>query len=122
MKNSRTHYTYKHHQLQRISPSTPTDQTIEIKSAYSLLCLIQVHRPAYLCRRRRVRRIEELEVQSQAFDGARGDTDEKGDFAVAARICCVFDVCADAGGVLGRDALAGDHDATYWKDCRFLNW
>ena len=81
----------------------------ETKSAYSLLRLIQVRRPAYFCRRRRIRRIEELEVQSQAFDGPRGDAHDKTNYAVAAWVGGIFQVCADAGGVLGGDALAGDH-------------
>ena len=79
------------------------------KNSYSLLRLTQRRRPPQLRRRRRIWRIEELEVQTQALDRPRRDAHEEADFAVAARVGGVVDVGADACGVLGRDALAGDH-------------
>ena len=77
--------------------------------SYSLLRLTQRTWPPQFRRRRRVRRIEELEVQSQALDRPRRDAHEEADFAIAARVGGVVDVRADTGGVLGGDTLAGDH-------------
>jgi hypothetical protein len=98
------------HPLHHRQSNTNIDVTLHVKSkSYSLLRLTQRTWPPQFRRRRRVRRIEELEVQSQALDRPRGDAHEKADFAVAARVGGVVDVRADAGGVLGGDALAGDH-------------
>jgi hypothetical protein len=46
-----------------------------------------------------------FKVLSQALDGPCRDAHELCDFADVERVCRVFDICADPGGVLGRNSL-----------------
>jgi hypothetical protein len=82
-----------------------------------------------------VGRIVLLKVLSQVLDGPCRDAHEICDFAVVERVCRVFGVGADAGGILRGDSFAGDHfeitrDLSFWvgiqyiyvdgADCEFL--